>query len=230
MEPCSQCPCVVGENGDEMQGYGREETEERASSSYPDLLFHSISVLKTAQQTLEKEVLKFKEISEHTSVKCIVLDARPEFTDAGAKYRETSFVQLPASEGVPDSPRTLLTKLMEINNRDEQRELESLFVQRIEAEVEYILISKMVQNHRVGTFSEQLQMLYNPGDKTTTFKKDSWKRVNCEGTTSADEALKLQKRVCVHTSYFSLQLFLLLVILGVLFFQFSPNYIEFVPT
>ncbi|XP_047973034.1 uncharacterized protein LOC125215611 isoform X2 [Salvia hispanica] len=195
MEPCSQCPCIDGENGDGVQGYGTEEPEERASSSYPDLLIESINVLKTAQEALENEVLKFKEISQPTSVKYITLDAHPEFTDAGAKFRETSFVQLPTSEGIPpDSPRTLLSKLMEIENTDEQRELENLFVQRIEAEVEYVLISKMVQNHRYGTFAEQCQMLYKSGDKTTTFKKDSWKMVNFESTASADETLKLQKR------------------------------------
>ncbi|KAG6387516.1 hypothetical protein SASPL_152708 [Salvia splendens] len=182
-----QCPCIYGENGDGVQGYGREETDERASSSYPDLLIESINVLKTAQEALEnvdcskifcnadlsyktgleiwnncyhsnkklkllslafpphyliavKLLLKFKEISQPTSVKFIILDANPEFTDAGAEFRETSFVQLPISEGIPDSPWTLLSKLMEIENRDEQRELENLFVQRIEAEVEYILI------------------------------------------------------------------------------------------
>lgn len=175
-------------------------------------------------------MLKFKEISQPSSVKYIVLDTHPEFTDAGAKFRETSFLQLPTSDGIPDSPLTLLSKLTEIENRDEQRELENLFVQRIEAEVEYILISKMVEKRRVGTNAEQCQMLYKSGDRTTTIKKDSWKRVNWEGTASADETLKLQKRVFVHTSYFSLQLFLLLLILGVLIFQFSPNYIEFVPT
>ncbi|XP_042037520.1 uncharacterized protein LOC121783496 [Salvia splendens] len=99
MEPCSQCPCIYGENGDGVQGYGREETDERASSSYPDLLIESINVLKTAQEALENEVLKFKEISQPTSVKFIILDANPEFTDAGAEFRETSFVQLPISEG-----------------------------------------------------------------------------------------------------------------------------------
>lgn len=43
-----QCPCVDGENGNEVQGYGREETD-----SYPDLLIESINVLKTAQEALE---------------------------------------------------------------------------------------------------------------------------------------------------------------------------------
>ena len=48
-----QCPCIDGENGDGVQGYGTEEPEERASSSYPDLLIESINVLKTAQEALE---------------------------------------------------------------------------------------------------------------------------------------------------------------------------------
>lgn len=164
------------------------------------------------------ELLKFKDISEPTSIKYSVLDTQPEVADIGAKFQETR--QLPSSEGVQS----------EMVYRDVQSELEHLFMQRIEAEVEYVVISRMVQNLRVGAVLEQTQILLKCGDKGVMLKKESGKRENCEDTASADETLKQQNRVCMYTSYSFMLLLLLLLILGVFIFQFSPDYVEVVPT
>lgn len=246
-----------GENEDELQGseqkvmnglpggYGREKEgahedilpkhssveiqnekrEKLVSSSDQDPLVESTFVLKNAQESLEKELLKFKDISEPTSIKYSVLDTQPEVADIRAKFQETR--QLPSSEGVQYFPPTVQSEMVD---RDVQSELEHLFMQRIEAEVEYVVISRMVQNLRVGAVLEQTQILLKCGDKAVMLKKESRKRENCEDIASADETLKQQKRVCMNTSYSFILLLLLLLILGVFIFQFSPDYVEVVPT
>lgn len=231
------------ENEDELQGsqrqvmnglpggYGREKEgahekrEKLVSSSDQDPLVESTSVLKNAQESLEKELLKFKEISQPTSIKYSVLETQPEVADIGAKFQETR--QLPSSEGVHYFPRTVQSEMVD---REMQSELEHLFMQRIEAEVEYVMISRMVQNLRVVAVSEQTQILLKCGDKAMMLKKESRKREKCEDTANADEKLKLQKRVNMYTSYFFRLLLLWLLILGVFIFQFSPNDVEVVPT
>lgn len=171
------------------------------------------------------ELLKFKDISEPTSIKYSVLNTQPAFADIGAKFQETR--QLPSGEGVQYFPRTVKSEMVDT---DVQSELEHLFMQRIEAEVEYVVISRMVQNLRVGAVLEQTQILLKCGDKAVMLKKESRKRENCEDTASADETVKQQKRVCMYTSYSFMLLLLLLLILGVFIFLFSPNYVEVVPT
>ncbi|KAI3466364.1 hypothetical protein Pfo_023027 [Paulownia fortunei] len=222
----------------------KERSDNHSSSSDQDPLLASIFILQAAQEALEKEVLKFKEISEDASVDDSASDTHREFTDAEQKLLETSSEQFPSGEGVQSFSRAVQSGVVEIANRDVETELEDLFKRRIEAEVEYLAISRTIQKLRVAAVDQitileeqkapasvQSQILYKLGDKATMLKKDAEKLENfCEDIASADETLKLQKRVCKYTSYFFVQLLSLLVILGVFIFELSPNYVEVVPT
>ncbi|KAI3456737.1 hypothetical protein Pfo_013400 [Paulownia fortunei] len=224
-----------------------ERSENHGSLRDQDPLVESIFALQSAQEVLEKEVLKFKEISRDISVDDSVSDLCTEFIDVEQKLQNTSSERLPYGDGVQTFSRAVQSEVVETENRDVETELEDLFKQKIEAEVEYMAISRTVQKLRVAAVdqitvleeqkalaSEQTQILDKLGDaenKAAMLKKEAEKLENfCEDIASADETLKLQMRVCKYSSCFFVQLVLLVVILGFFIFQLSPNYAEVVPT
>ncbi|KAL0399036.1 UNVERIFIED_CONTAM: WPP domain-interacting protein 2 [Sesamum radiatum] len=230
---------VVADSSSEVK---EERSENHGSSRDQDPLVESIFALQSAQEALEKELVKIKEISKDFPVDDSVPDLHTEFIDVEQKLQETS-----SDRRVPQgcSP-ALQSDVIETANRDVETELEDLFKQKIKAEVEYLVISRMVQklkaaagNHitvweeQKALVSEQIQILDKLGDaenKALMLKKQAQKLESfCEDIASADETLELQKRVCKYSSCFFLQLVLLVIILSVLF-QLSPNYVEVVPT
>ncbi|KAL0443204.1 UNVERIFIED_CONTAM: WPP domain-interacting protein 2 [Sesamum latifolium] len=230
---------VVADSSSEVK---EERSANHGSSRDQDPLVESIFSLQSAQEALEKELVKIKEISKDFPVDDSVPDLDTEFIDVEQKLQQTSSDRR-APQGC--SP-ALQSDVVETANRDVETELEDLFKQKIKAEVEYLVISRMVQklkaaagNHitvweeQKALVSEQTQILDKLGDaenKALMLKKQAEKLESfCEDIASADETLELQKRVCKYSSCFFLQLVLLVIILSVLF-QLSPNYVEVVPT
>lgn len=170
-------------------------------------------------------MLKLKEVGKDITVDDSISDPQPEITQS--------------SEQSPSGDKQSFSwavhpMMLEIAKRDAEREIEDLFKQRIEAEVEYLTISRTVQKMKVPladqiTCVEEHTKLVS--EKAKMLTKEAEKLKNCrEDIASSDEAAKLQKKVCKYTSYFLVQLLSLLVILGVFMFQISPNYVELVPT
>ncbi|XP_047981655.1 WPP domain-interacting protein 2 [Salvia hispanica] len=249
-----------GQNGDEVQGiekhvndgnqsvYGNDSgrggfedlsPEEGNENHGPirdkDPLSESMRALQSAQEALEAEVLKFKEIGNDVSVDGPVSDLCNEFIDVEQKLQETS------GEGSQSFLR------LQRETSDVVTELEDLFKQKVEAELEYLVLSRTVQKMRVAAVDQitvleeqkalssvQTQVLDQLGDaehKAASLKKQADKLENfCEEIASADEILKLQKGAFKYGSCFLMQLVLLFVILGVFILQFSGDYAEVVPT
>ncbi|KAG6407470.1 hypothetical protein SASPL_130461 [Salvia splendens] len=109
-----------------------------------------------------------------------------------------------------DSGRGEVLKFKEIGNDVSVDELEDLFKQKVEAELEYLVLSRTVQKMRVAAVDQitvleeqkapssvQTQVLDQLGDaehKAVSLKKQADKLENfCEEIASADEILKLQK-------------------------------------
>ncbi|XP_060187389.1 WPP domain-interacting protein 2-like [Lycium barbarum] len=126
-------------------------------------------------------------------------------------------------------------------------ELEGLFRQKVEAEIQYLTISRTAQKLRSAAVdqltlfeeqktlaSEQAQMVHMLGDaeakaamlKTQAEKLGSY----CEDLASTDEKLKLQKIVCKYGSCFFIQLVLLAIVVGLFLMQMSHDHAELVPT
>ncbi|KAH6778664.1 hypothetical protein C2S51_009976 [Perilla frutescens var. frutescens] len=251
-----------GENGDEVQGIGKqvndghqgvygnddgggfedlspddERGENHGRLRDSDPLAESIRALQSAQEALEREVLKFKEIGNDVSIDGAVFsELCTESIDAEEKLQET--------RGQEGSQR--FSQVLQSN--DVVTELEELFKQKVEAEVEYLAISRTVQKLRVAAVdqisvleehkavaSEQTEILRKLGDaenRAALLKKKAEELENyCDETASADELLKVQKRVGKYGLCFVVQLVLLAVfIMGVVTLQFSQDYVEFVPT
>lgn len=206
-----------------------------------DPLAESIRALQSAQEALEEEVLKFKEFGNDVSVDDPVSDLCTEYIDVEQKLQETS------GEGSQSSSQVLQSKVVETGIRDVVTELEDLFKQKVEAEVEYLVIARTVQTLRVAAVdqitvleeykalaSEQTQMLHKLGDaenKAALLKKEAEKlQKSCDEIANAKELLKLQKRIGKYGSCFAVQLLVLFLFLGGFILQFSQDYVEFVPT
>ncbi|KAL3851074.1 hypothetical protein ACJIZ3_012956 [Penstemon smallii] len=225
---------------DSSWGVKKERSDNHGTSTDQDPLVESINALQSAQEALEKEVLKFKEIGKDVPVDDSVSNLPPEFTDVEQKLQE-SFEQLLSGKDVDiSSSQAGQPEVVETE------ELEELFKQKIETEVEYLALYKMVQNLRSAAVtqtvleeqkalaSHQTQILHKlegTENKALMLKKQAEKlEFFCEDIANADETLKLQKRVFKYSSCFFVQLVLLVVILGVFISQSSPNNVEVVPT
>ncbi|CAA2976926.1 Hypothetical predicted protein [Olea europaea subsp. europaea] len=200
----------------------RGEGSENHGSTDLDPLVQSIYKLQSAKEALEKEVLKFREVG---SLDGALQDLPSDFA--------TINLELQLKEAA--------------NRKYTGPELEDFFRLKIEAEVEYLAISRTVQKLRVESVdqitllrekttlaSEQAQMmnmLENTKNKASMLKKEADKLVNsCEDIACADEKMKLQMGICKYTSYFLVQLVMLVLILGFFIFHISPNYSWVVPT
>ncbi|KAJ8556039.1 hypothetical protein K7X08_022797 [Anisodus acutangulus] len=130
---------------------------------------------------------------------------------------------------------------------DIERELEGLFMQKIEAEVEYLTISRTIQKLKAAAVqvtlveeqkllaTEQAHMVKKLGDsetKAATLKSqvDNLEKNYCDDVANIDKTLELQKGVCKYSSYFLIQLVLLAIVFGLYILQMSPDVVEVVPT
>ncbi|XP_022886514.1 WPP domain-interacting protein 1-like [Olea europaea var. sylvestris] len=208
----------------------RSGNHENSTGCYP--LVESIFALQSAQEALEKEVQKFREIGgEDVSVDDFQ-DLPSEFTSVDTKlYKTSSSEQVYSCKHVHSSFHSFYSGVKETPNMDMDIELEDLFKRKIEAEVEYLVISRNAQILRVASVdhttlledqntraSQQTRMLNELGD-TDDIK-----------SAAVDETLKMQRRVCKYTSCFFIQLLLLVIVLGIFIFQSSQNYAGIVPT
>lgn len=179
-----------------------------------------------------------------------ILESKLEETKATLEVKEAKVVELEAtlnSRWSPQKSTGLNIELQKEEDREIETELESLFKQKIEAEVEYLAISRTIQKLRVAAVdqitlleerralaAEQAQMMNKLEDaksKATMLKRRAEKlEMSCGDIIETDEVLKLQKRVCKFTSCFFIQLILLVVVVGLFVLQLSPRYEEVVPT
>ncbi|KAM7492824.1 hypothetical protein LguiA_035745 [Lonicera macranthoides] len=272
-----------------------EKSENHGSSTDRDSLGDSISMLESAQEALEKEIQKLREIgSENTlafndselnsadpkvdepsssdlfqlgeirpnspqylesqminlNQNVNILESKLEEAKATLEVKETEVIELEATLNSRRSPQKSAGLNMELQKEEDREivtELESLFKQKIEAEVEYLAISRTIQNLRVAAVdqitlleerkalaAEQAQMVNKLEDaksKATMLKRRAeMLEMSCGDIIETDEVLKLQKRVCKFTSCFFIQLILLVVVVGLFVLQLSPRYEEVVPT
>ncbi|KAL3643220.1 hypothetical protein CASFOL_014035 [Castilleja foliolosa] len=209
-----------------------DRSENRGSSSDQDPLEEPLFALQSAQEALERVVLEFQEINKDVTVDDSVSEIG---TDCIDDEHETSFSRAVQSEAV------------ETGYSDTETEVEDLFKQKIEAEVEYMTISRTVQNLRVAALdqitmleeqialaSEQTQILDKLGvaeNKAAVIEKEAEKLEKiCGDIASASELKKIQNGVFKYSSCVVLQLVLLIVILEFFIFHLSPSGVGVVPT
>ncbi|KAG9143237.1 hypothetical protein Leryth_010165 [Lithospermum erythrorhizon] len=260
-----------------------ENSENQGSSTDQDVLIQSIHMLQSAQEAIEKEIKKFREIgkediivddssqntclpSELTSVGLEVNgsggDERPHLLHTleieVSSLREnkhvmeikleetTAMLQMKEAKiGELEGRLGSLTNQKEVNFPDLESELEAVWKQRIEADIEYLTISRTIQDLRIAsvdqisqldekTALEQSQItnkLIDAESKAENLKRDAKKlERHCEDLVIADETVILQNSVCKYSTCFLIQLILLAVILGIFILQLSHHSAGVVPT
>ncbi|XP_043701949.1 WPP domain-interacting protein 1-like isoform X1 [Telopea speciosissima] len=131
--------------------------------------------------------------------------------------------------------------------RQMEIEVEDLIKQKIETEVESLVITRSTQNFKVATadhislleeqkslVGEQTQMLEKLRDAESNAvllkRKAEELEESCGELLGTGGVLEMQNRVCKFTFCFLIQLILLFVALGIFILQLLPHYAGFVPT
>lgn len=164
------------------------------------------------------------------------LESKLEEAMAMLKVKESRIVELEESGSA--------IELQQKQCREMETELEDLFKQKIEAEVEYLTLTRTIQKLRAGDqimiyeeqkalAGEQAQMLNKLGEaegKAAMLKKQAEKlETYCGDILGSEEVMKMEKRLCKVTLCFLIQLLLLLAF-GLFVFQLPPHSSVVVPT
>ncbi|XP_057983788.1 WPP domain-interacting protein 2-like [Malania oleifera] len=193
--------------------------------------------------SLETQVLSLKQ-----RVKC--LESKLESMSGMLKVKESKVFEL---EATLNSSRSQMgesgsnIELQQEKCREMETELEGLFKQKIEAEVEYLAIAQTIEKVRAAaedqiTFleerkaeaGEQAKILIKLGEaegRVVILKKQAEElKTYCGDILGTREVLRMQKKVCKVTLCFFLQLVLLVIVFGFLVLQLFPHSGVVVPT
>lgn len=198
------------------------KTYETSSSD----LLHSGEITQNSSHFLGKQVIK--------SLKQNVgrLESKIEEANALLKAKDAKVIELEYAIKSNESPKEEKRSSIESQQReytDMEAKLEDLFKQKIEAEVEYLAISRTIPKLRVAT-ADQVAI----GDaerKSEMLKREAENlKTNYAEIVETGQILKLQKKICKVTSFFFVQFMLLCLVFLLFLLQLSPHYAGVVPT
>lgn len=206
------------------------------ASMGPEIHEASSSCQLSSEETRQSDSC-FMETQMHSLKQNISsLESKLEEATAMLKVKESRIVELEESGSA--------IELQQKQCREMETELEDLFKQKIEAEVEYLTLTRTIQKLRAGDqimiyeeqkalAGEQVQMLNKLGEaegKAAMLKKQAEKlETYCGDILGSEEVMKMEKRLCKVTLCFLIQLLLLLAF-GLFVFQLPPHSSVVVPT
>ncbi|XP_019185080.1 PREDICTED: WPP domain-interacting protein 1-like [Ipomoea nil] len=185
--------------------------------------------------------------SEVISLKQIVKLSESKLVEARTmlKLKEAKISELEAIIS-NNSSRNEGTGIKFQSTGDIETEVESLFKQKLEADVELLVISKAVRNQKtaaqISLLEEQKALAKTQAEMANKNGCAPKKAAlpNCEDERSqnysenivvtADETVKIRKEVFKYTRCFFLQLVLLVLVVGLFVLQLSPHQAEVIPT
>lgn len=202
---------------------------------------------KTVQRTVSSLHAELSSLREDVKVLVIELDE----TRALLLAKESKVVELEATVDSRNSPKQGLGNAIELEEkkyREIEKEIENLFKQRIEAEIEYLAITRAahslkafaekqatVLKEQEAVAEEQAQVVNKLGDvekKALNLKKEAEELEKYSGgILGMEEVLDTHRGVYKVTWCFCVQFILLVLVIWFFFLQFSPpNPGEVVPT
>ncbi|KAJ6832290.1 WPP domain-interacting protein 2 [Iris pallida] len=238
-----------------------------------DPFIESIVLLQTAQEALELEIQKIGEIGKEATIdgqfeetevssspafeanlaelsrEIERLQHKLEAAVATAKAKESKVLELEAIINRTQLPKkeTCSTHppLNEMHQKLES-ELERLLKKKIEAEIEFLIITRTNQSWKVLTedqialLQEQKSLAGDQAQMTLKLKEAETKALKvedradelddyCNELLQTEKTLKLQNKVCKFSVYFFLQLLLLCIAFGLFLIQ-VPQSNDVVPT
>jgi hypothetical protein len=165
------------------------------------------------------------------------------------KVKELRVAELEATLNGDRSPKeesASTTELQQEKYREIENELEGLFKQKIEAEIEHLALASLQKlgvaaGDQITLFEEQealageqvqmLNKLGEAGNKAASLKKQAEELEKyCGDVLGTEEVFKMQNKVCKVAACFLIQLILLILVFWLLVLQLSPYCGVVVPT
>ncbi|GFS31688.1 hypothetical protein Acr_00g0018600 [Actinidia rufa] len=167
-------------------------------------MLHSGEITQNSSHFLEKQVISLEQ-------KVNLLESKLEEVNAVLEEKEAKVIELECALTNNESPKEEMRRTVESQQKkygEMEAELEGLFKQKIEAEVEYLAISRTIQKLRVAAgnqvaiFEEQKalalqrpQIFNGLGDSESKAEK---LETYSEDIVRTNQVLKLQKRLSPH--------------------------------
>ncbi|KAI7756942.1 hypothetical protein M8C21_009986 [Ambrosia artemisiifolia] len=184
-----------------------EKVDDHVGLGNPDPLVESFIPLHLAQEALEREVEKLRDVGKE--------DILSSEADLQSKLEEAFNALELKDTKVSELESTLnLTKI--------KTEYEELLRQRIAAEVEYLVISKTIQNLKAGHM-DRINLAVDQKTVSATAPVP-------EPASVEEDARKLKNRVWRYVCCLIIQSVLLLVVLYIVGLKFSSKTVEVIPT
>lgn len=224
-----------------------ENGENHAGSMDHDVLAVSMIKLQSAQEAIQREVQKLKDVGKED---LFFMDdsIQPSEPSNLEGWEAMLFEEFRSCESSNIFEIQTILK-QNVVQGDLKTELEEILKQRIEVEVQYIAISEAIQQSKAGYVAqielmvqqkklalehmEVMKKLECAESKARELKREAEKlKVTCEEILEREEVLKVQSRVCRLTSCFIIQLILFVLVLYLCLLQFSSHHrkLVLVPT
>jgi chromosome segregation ATPase len=220
---------------------------EDSSSANSEIHKSSLPNQFDSESIKESNSLEFRVLSLTQTVQ--YLESRLEEAKAMLKVKELRVAELEATLNGDRSPKeesASTTELQQEKYREIENELEGLFKQKIEAEIEHLALTSLQKlgvaagdqitlfEEQEALAGEQVQMLNKLGEaenKAASLKKQAEELEKyCGDVLGTEEVFKMQNKVCKVAACFLIQLILLILVFWLLVLQLSPYCGVAVPT
>ncbi|KAH8494894.1 hypothetical protein H0E87_021339 [Populus deltoides] len=220
---------------------------EDSSSANSEIHKSSLPNQFDSESIKESNSLEFRVLSLTQTVQ--YLESRLEEAKAMLKVKELRVAELEATLNGDRSPKeesASTTELQQEKYREIENELEGLFKQKIEAEIEHLALTSLQKlgvaaGDQITLFEEQealageqvqmLNKLGEAGNKAASLKKQAEELEKyCGDVLGTEEVFKMQNKVCKVAACFLIQLILLILVFWLLVLQLSPYCGVAVPT
>ncbi|KAJ6313769.1 hypothetical protein OIU78_017422 [Salix suchowensis] len=219
-------------------------------SSLADPEIHESSLYEKldSESFKESSSMELQVLSLTQNVK--YLESSLELAKAMLKMKEVMVAELEASLNGDKSPKeesASATELQPEKSREIEKEIEGLFMQKIEAEIKCLALTRSLQKLRVAAgdpitlfeeqqalAGEQVQMLNKLGEaeiKAASLKKQAVELEKyCGDVLGNEEVVEMQSKACKVTACFFTELILLILVFWLLVLRLSTSSGVFVPT
>ncbi|XP_071698563.1 WPP domain-interacting protein 2-like [Rutidosis leptorrhynchoides] len=222
--PCSEYVSHKDSADENSSAIKEDKADEHVGSGDRDHVVDSIMPLHFAQEALEREVQKLRDVGKEETMPsddCVEFQSNT-INDVHLQSKlEEAFVMI-------DLKNSKITQLEStLNYKEIETAFEELLTERFAAELEYLVILKTVENLKEGLDLTNItvQQHKNIGVAMT---REQVPTVDVEETN--EDSWKLKTSVCRYASCFTIQAVLLLVVLYMFMLQFSSKTVDVVPT
>ncbi|MFS7985190.1 hypothetical protein Hanom_Chr11g00995631 [Helianthus anomalus] len=210
---------LAGENSWAVK---EEKIDDHVGSGSIDPLVESIIPLHLAQEALEREVEKLRDVGKEDILSSDDwVQFQPPVFKSGKTDETDLHRKLEEAFNALELKNTKISELEStLNSTKIKTEYEELLTRRFAAELEYLVISKTIQSLKAGHM-EQINLAVDQKNVSATKPAP---------VIEEEDAKKLKNRVWRYFYYLIIQSVLLLLVLYIVVLKFSSKKVEVIPT